>query len=135
MKSDDVVGRVKTYEAIIKGENIPESGIPESFKVLLKELQSLGLDVRLLRDDNTEVELKENVDCSDSDYHNLIEGEERRIEQNFGALGYQEQEIVGDEFVAVSDSDDSEEGDDDFADSYEDEYPDDFDDFSDDELE
>ena len=73
--------------------------------------------------------------CSDSVYHNLIEGEERRIEQNFGALGYQEQEIVGDEFVAVSDSDDSEEGDDDFADSYEDEYPDDFDDFSDDELE
>ncbi len=56
VKSDDVIGRVKTYEAIIKGENIPEPGIPESFKVLLKELQSLGLDVRVLRDDNTEVE-------------------------------------------------------------------------------
>ena len=55
MKSDDVIGRVKTYEAIIKGENIPEPGIPESFKVLLKELQSLGLDVRVLRDDNTAV--------------------------------------------------------------------------------
>ena len=57
VKSDDVVGRVKTYEAIIKGENIPEPGIPESFKVLLKELQSLGLDVRVLRDDGTEVEM------------------------------------------------------------------------------
>ena len=55
VKSDDVVGRVKTYEAIIKGENIPEPGIPESFKVLLKELQSLGLDVRVLRDDNTKL--------------------------------------------------------------------------------
>ena len=62
VKSDDVVGRVKTYEAIIKGENIPEPGIPESFKVLLKELQSLGLDVRVLRDDNTEVEIMETAD-------------------------------------------------------------------------
>ena len=60
VKSDDVVGRVKTYEAIIKGDNIPEPGIPESFKVLLKELQSLGLDVRVLTDDNTEVEIMEN---------------------------------------------------------------------------
>ena len=59
MKSDDVVGRVKTYEAIIKGDNIPEPGIPESFKVLLKELQSLGLDVRVLKDDDTEVEIME----------------------------------------------------------------------------
>ncbi len=138
VKSDDVVGRVKTYEAIIKGENIPESGIPESFKVLLKELQSLGLDVRLLRDDNTEVELKENVDCSDSDYHNLIEGEERRLEKNLGALGYQEQEFVDDELVSVEESDDADEGDgddDDFVDSYADEYPEDFDDFSEDEEE
>ena len=62
VKSDDVVGRVKTYEAIIKGENIPEPGIPESFKVLLKELQSLGLDVKVLKDDNTEVHLLESVD-------------------------------------------------------------------------
>ena len=123
MKSDDVVGRVKTYEAIIKGENIPESGIPESFKVLLKELQSLGLDVRLLRDDNVEVELKENVDYSDSEYHSLIEGEERRMEQNFGSLGYQKQEIVGDEMVAVE-----EDGD------YDDDYSDDYDDYSDDDL-
>ena len=67
MKSDDVVGRVKTYEAIIKGENIPEPGIPESFKVLLKEMQSLGLDIRVLRDDNTEVEIMETVDYGDTD--------------------------------------------------------------------
>ena len=59
VKSDDVVGRVKTYEAIVKGENIPEPGVPESFKVLIKELQSLGLDVRLYSDDNKELELKE----------------------------------------------------------------------------
>ncbi len=62
VKSDDVVGRVKTYEAIIKGENVREPGIPESFKVLLKELQALALDVRVLRDDQTEVEIGENVD-------------------------------------------------------------------------
>ena len=65
VKSDDVVGRVKTYEAIIKGENIPEPGVPESFKVLLKELQSLGLDVRVLKDDGTEVEMAENIDYGD----------------------------------------------------------------------
>ena len=67
MKSDDVIGRVKTYEAIIKGENIPEPGIPESFKVLLKELQSLGLDVRVLRDDNTEVEIMETSDTVETE--------------------------------------------------------------------
>ncbi len=59
MKSDDVIGRVKTYEAIIKGDNIPEPGIPESFKVLLKELQSLGLDVRVLSEDGSEVHIME----------------------------------------------------------------------------
>lgn len=62
VKSDDVTGRVKTYEAIVKGENIPEPGIPESFKVLVKELQSLCLDVKLLSEDNKEIELKESVD-------------------------------------------------------------------------
>ena len=67
MKSDDVIGRVKTYESIIKGDNIPEPGVPESFKVLLKELQSLGLDVRVLRDDNSEVDIKESVDMQDGD--------------------------------------------------------------------
>ena len=62
VKSDDVVGRVKTYEAIVKGENVPEPGVPEGFKVLIKELQSLGLDVRLLSHDNKELELKENIE-------------------------------------------------------------------------
>ncbi len=66
VKSDDVVGRVKTYEAIIKGENIPEAGVPESFKVLLKELQALGLDVQVLKDDGTEVEISEDIDYGDS---------------------------------------------------------------------
>ena len=62
VKSDDVVGRVKTYESIVKGENIPEPGVPESFKVLLKELQSLALDIKVLRADSTEVEIKESID-------------------------------------------------------------------------
>ena len=62
VKSDDTVGRVKTYEAIVKGENVPEPGVPEGFKVLIKELQALGLDVRLLSPDNEELELKENID-------------------------------------------------------------------------
>ena len=75
VKSDDVIGRVKTYEAIIKGDNIPEPGIPESFKVLLKELQSLGLDVRVLREDNTEVEIMETIDYGETDLHSIIEGD------------------------------------------------------------
>ena len=62
IKSDDVVGRVKTYEAIVKGENIPEPGVPEGFKVLIKELQSIGLDVRLYSEDDQELELTENID-------------------------------------------------------------------------
>ena len=65
VKSDDIVGRVKTYESIVKGENIPEPGVPESFKVLLKELQSLALDIRVLREDQTEVEIKESVEDVD----------------------------------------------------------------------
>lgn len=82
VKSDDVVGRVKTYEAIIKGENIPEPGIPESFKVLLKELQSLALDVRVLRDDNTEVEIMENVDYGETDLRHIIEGDRKYRDEN-----------------------------------------------------
>ncbi len=80
VKSDDVVGRVKTYEAIIKGENIPEPGIPESFKVLLKELQSLALDVQVLREDNTEVEIMETVDYGDTDYRYEMEGDSKGYE-------------------------------------------------------
>ena len=112
VKSDDVTGRVKTYEAIIKGENIPEPGIPESFKVLLKELQSLGLDVRVLRDDNTEVELTEDIDYSDTDLRSIIEGERRyeNQEESFGNYGYQQQEFRDGELVDVEE-DDEDEGD------------------------
>ena len=78
VKSDDVLGRVKTYEAIIKGENIPKPGIPESFKVLLKELQSLGLDIKVLKDDMTEVEIAESVDYGETDFRRVIEEEDRR---------------------------------------------------------
>ena len=102
VKSDDVVGRVKTYEAIIKGENIPEPGVPESFKVLLKELQSLGLDVRVLRDDNTEVEIGENIDYDETDLRSIIEGDRHyNREESFGDYGYQKQEFEGGELVAV----------------------------------
>ncbi len=102
VKSDDVVGRVKTYEAIIKGENIPKPGIPESFKVLLKELQSLGLDVKVLRDDNTEVEITENIDYGDTDLHAIIEGDRRyQDEESFGAHGFSQQEFEGGELVDV----------------------------------
>ena len=102
VKSDDVVGRVKTYEAIIKGENIPEPGIPESFKVLLKELQSLALDVRVLRDDNTEVEIMETVDYGETDLRSIIEGKKYRDEkESFGAHGFTEQEFVGEELGNV----------------------------------
>ena len=96
VKSDDVVGRVKTYEAIIKGDNIPEPGIPESFKVLLKELQSLGLDVRVLREDNTEVEIMETIDYGDTDYRYEIEGEDKNYDygkSSLSAMGYQKQEF------------------------------------------
>ena len=102
VKSDDVVGRVKTYEAIIKGENIPDSGIPESFKVLLKELQSLGLDVRVLSEDGKEVELKENVEISDLSLRSIIEGDSRphnNEEDKFVSAGFTKQEIQGGEFV------------------------------------
>ncbi len=102
VKSDDVVGRVKTYEAIIKGENIPEPGIPESFKVLLKELQSLGLDVRVLRDDNTEVEIMETVDMGETDFRSLIEGDKKYgREDNLGEHGYTEQEFQNEQLVDV----------------------------------
>ena len=105
VKSDDVIGRVKTYEAIIKGENIPEAGIPESFKVLLKELQSLGLDVRVLKDDNTEVEIMETSAYGEStDLRSIIEGDRhfRNEERGYGAYGYTTQEFQGDELVSVA---------------------------------
>ena len=127
VKSDDVVGRVKTYEAIIKGENIPEPGIPESFKVLLKELQSLGLDVRVLRDDNTEVEIMETVDMGETDFRSLM-NEDRKYRddgENLGEHGYTAQEFQGEELVDV------EEPEEDFDDS---DFAIDFDEVSDDEF-
>ncbi|MBE5850120.1 MAG: DNA-directed RNA polymerase subunit beta [Lachnospiraceae bacterium] len=95
VKSDDVIGRVKTYEAIIKGDNIPEGGIPESFKVLLKELQSLGLDVRVLKDDNTEVEIKETVDYGETDMRSVLEGDfkDYHKDEDFSKSGYSTQEF------------------------------------------
>ena len=131
VKSDDVVGRVKTYEAIIKGDNIPAPGIPESFKVLLKELQSLGLDVRVLREDNTEVEIAENIDYGDTDYRYEIEGDNKNYnyeKSSLSSMGYQQQEFDEEsgELVNTEDDDADEEFDGDFeddlsADSYEDE--------------
>lgn len=81
VKSDDVVGRVKTYEAIVKGENIPEPGVPESFKVLIKELQALCLDVKVLNDDKEEVKLKELIDDDIDDLEVNIEGTEELVPQ------------------------------------------------------
>ena len=117
VKSDDVVGRVKTYEAIIKGENIPEPGIPESFKVLLKELQSLALDVRVLRDDNTEVQIAESTDYEETDLRSIIEGDKHyRDEESFSELGYQKQEFKDDELVNVDEEEDADGVDDSFED-------------------
>ena len=131
VKSDDVVGRVKTYEAIIKGENIPEPGIPESFKVLLKELQSLGLDVRVLKEDGSEVELAETIDYGDTDIRSILESDSKHYSQNesFGSLGYQEQEFKDGELATVEETDDS----DDFADIQDDLEEIQDDDYSDDE--
>ncbi|MBR5953664.1 MAG: DNA-directed RNA polymerase subunit beta, partial [Pseudobutyrivibrio sp.] len=92
MKSDDVIGRVKTYEAIIKGENIPEPGIPESFKVLLKELQSLGLDVRVLDENREEVELMETSEYGNTDLNAIIAGSDRNFafedDSSFAQAGF-----------------------------------------------
>ena len=120
-KSDDVIGRVKTYEAIIKGDNIPEPGVPESFKVLLKEMQSLGLDMRVLRDDNTEVEIAENNDYDGvTDLRHVIEGERFGADDTaeFRNSGYSEQRVGEDGMEDVEpdeyDSDASEEFEDEF---------------------
>ena len=97
VKSDDVVGRVKTYEAIVKGENIPEPGVPESFKVLVKELQSLGLDVRLYSDDNQELELKENIEDGieyDPEKEKRFLPEEDVVEKDDLKDGYIEEDVV-----------------------------------------
>ncbi len=119
VKSDDVIGRVKTYEAIIKGDNIPEAGIPESFKVMLKELQSLGLDIRVLRDDNTEVKIMESVDYTDTDYRITMGDDDRfgRDNESFAMHGFTKQEFNEDGQLedAEEDADFEEELDEDFA--------------------
>ena len=114
-----MIGRVKTYEAIIKGDNIPEGGIPESFKVLLKELQSLGLDVRVLKDDNTEVEIKETVDYGETDMRSVLEGDfkDYRKDENFAKNGYSTQEFDEDSGDLVDVDEDVE---DDFDESFDD---------------
>ena len=93
VKSDDVVGRVKTYEAIVKGENIPEPGVPEGFKVLVKELEALGLDIRLYTHDDKEVELKEDIDDSTSfsNIENKSLHEENVVDENELSDGYTEE--------------------------------------------
>ena len=99
VKSDDVIGRVKTYEAIIKGENVPEAGIPESFKVLLKELQALGLDVQVLQEDGTEVEITENIEYDNSEYRFEMANNFRDFgdtdAESLGKGGYSSKEFDG----------------------------------------
>ncbi|MCI8373310.1 MAG: DNA-directed RNA polymerase subunit beta [Lachnospiraceae bacterium] len=116
VKSDDVIGRVKTYEAIIKGINIPEPGIPESFKVLLKELQSLGLDVRVLRDDHTEVEIMETIDYGETDLNSIMNDKRdyKNEEESYGRYGFSQQEFNENEELVSIEEDEYEE--DDFAD-------------------
>ena len=113
MKSDDVVGRVKTYEAIIKGDNISEPGVPESFKVLLKELQSLGLDVKVLKDDMTEVEIMETSEYGDTDLNSIIAGDRNFAfddDESNGSLGFSKQEFddENEELVSIEEEEDEE---------------------------
>ncbi|MCR4756120.1 MAG: DNA-directed RNA polymerase subunit beta [Lachnospiraceae bacterium] len=117
VKSDDVIGRVKTYEAIIKGDNIPEAGIPESFKVMLKELQSLGLDIRVLREDNTEVKIMESVDYTDTDYRFAMGDDNRfgRENESFASHGFSKQEFNED--GELTDAEDEE-----FEESFEEDF-------------
>ncbi len=127
VKSDDVVGRVKTYEAIIKGENIPEPGIPESFKVLLKELQSLGLDVKVYDENQNEVELKESVDYTETDLRVEMEGD-HKYDNTENLEGYQQKEFdvaSGDLIDAEDDFEEDDYSDDDFdadEDSFDEDY-------------
>ena len=127
VKSDDVVGRVKTYEAIIKGENISDPGIPESFKVLLKELQSLALDVTVLDENGNEVSMTESIDYGEEDLTPLIEGNDFRLssEENFADAGYSAVSGEAGDDVLLSFDEEEEESE---------EEPQDFDEPSDDEF-
>ena len=117
VKSDDVVGRVKTYEAIIKGDNIPEPGIPESFKVLLKELQSLGLDVTVLDDEGNEVELMETSEYGNTDLNSIISGDKDfafEDSESFSKMGFTKKEFdsENEELVDVEEEEDTDADDD-----------------------
>ncbi len=122
VKSDDVIGRVKTYEAIIKGDNIPKPGIPESFKVLLKELQSLGLDVKVLDENREEIELMETSEYGNTDLNSIIAGDRNfafEEEESFGEMGFSKQEFNEESEELIDIEDDEEEAlelEDDFAD-------------------
>ncbi|MCR5629061.1 DNA-directed RNA polymerase subunit beta [Eubacterium sp.] len=128
VKSDDVTGRVRTFEAIIKGNNIPQAGIPESFKVLIKELQSLALDVRVLDENDEEVELKESIDDGPTNFNSILnDSSPRRNNDEFkNATGFTQEEFNGEEYVAVED----ENVEDDFSDSFDDSIEDSFEDDS-----
>ena len=123
VKSDDVIGRVKTYEAIIKGDNIPEPGIPESFKVLLKELQSLGLDVTLEDENGEEVKLLETSEYGNTDLNAIISGDRNfnyEEKESFGAMGFSKQEFnENEELVDVEENQDDSDTDD-FMDAFDD---------------
>ena len=122
VKSDDVIGRVKTYEAIIKGDNIPKPGIPESFKVLLKELQSLGLDVKVLDENREEIELMETSEYGNTDLNSIIAGDRNfafEEEESFGSMGFSKQEFNEESEELVDIEEEEEEAlelEDDFAD-------------------
>ena len=114
VKSDDVVGRVKTYEAIIKGDNIPEPGVPESFKVLLKELQSLGLDVKVLDEDRNEVQLIETSEYGNTDINAIIGNDKDYAfedSESFEKHGFTKQEFnaENEELVNVEEPDNADE--------------------------
>ena len=114
VKSDDVIGRVKTYEAIIKGQNIPEAGVPESFRVLLKEMQSLGLDMRVLKENNgkyEEVDISAQTDDIDPSFRSVLEdnGPRRSYQdrEDFNSNGYSTQEFVNGELADVGEEEDT----------------------------
>ena len=110
MKSDDVAGRVKTYEAIIKGQNIPAPGVPESFKVMLKELEALCLDVRVLDEEQNEIEITEDLYDANQDMHRLLNDSGNRYQnrEDYGSNGYQTQEFQGGELVDVAEDENAE---------------------------
>ena len=126
VKSDDVVGRVKTYEAIVKGQNVPKPGIPESFRVLIKELQALGLDIKVLDKDNEEIDLRQSFD--DDDDVGLTPGDQVFDEENvatdgdFDGYSIENEDGEEDDFFSTGDDDEFEGSDNDLFDGIDDEF-------------